>query len=210
MTVRVCVINAKGGCGKTTISTHLAAGLAGSGLKTVLVDLDRHSGASRWHKIRPKSAAHIGLCKWRENFGAVPDGTQRVVIDCPASLRMPAVVEIVEQSDLLFVPLLPSIFDQHATKLFLARLQAIKKIRKGTKDLLLVHNRYRPRSLASRQLDAFLEELGHTPFAHIVDRSAYAQLAAQGLTVFDGGGKAMAAIQEEWMPLLEAIEAEAQ
>ncbi|MCA8927992.1 MAG: ParA family protein [Alphaproteobacteria bacterium] len=207
MTTRVCVINGKGGCGKTTVATHLAAGLAVSGLNTLLVDLDRHRGASRWHKIRPKSAASVALTDWRKGFGSVPKGVQRVVIDCPASLRQPQVRDIVAESDLLVVPLLPSIFDQHATKLFLQRLHKIKKVRSGRKEVLIVHNRCRERSTASRQLDAYLADLGHAPFARIADRTLYPQLAARGLTVFDGTSQATRALQEEWMPLIEEIEA---
>lgn len=74
MTTSVCVINGKGGCGKTTVSTHLAAALSASGLNTLLVDLDRHNGATRWHKMRPKTAAKIGLTNWKHEFGAVPKG----------------------------------------------------------------------------------------------------------------------------------------
>jgi chromosome partitioning protein len=207
MTTRVCVINGKGGCGKTTVSTHLAAALAASGLNTLLVDLDRHRGASRWHQVRPKTAAKLGLTDWKKEFGAVPKGVQRVLIDCPASLRLPQVREIVAESDLLIVPLLPSIFDQHATKLFLQRLQKIKKVRTGRKELLIVHNRCRERSPASRQLDEYLAALGHEAFAHISDRSLYPQLAAEGLTVFDGKTKPVQRLQEEWMPLVEEIEA---
>jgi chromosome partitioning protein len=207
MSTSVCVINGKGGCGKTTVSTHLAAGLAVSGLKTLLVDLDHHNGASRWHKIRPKSAAKIELSDWKKDFGEVPKSIQRVVIDCPASLRLPRVQEIVAESDLLVVPLLPSIFDQHATKLFLQRIQKIKKLRKGRKDILIVHNRCRERSLASRQLDDYLAGLGYESFVRITDRTLYPQLAAQGLSAFDGKTKAIQALQEEWMPLIEEIEA---
>lgn len=210
MTTRVCVINGKGGCGKTTVATHLAAGLAVSGLTTLLVDLDRHRGASRWHKIRPKSAARLSLDDWRKDFGAVPKGTDRVIIDCPASLRLPQVREIVAESDLLIVPLLPSIFDQHATKLFLQRLQKIKKVRTGRKEMLIVHNRCRERAAASRQLDEYLADLGHEPFARISDRSLYPQLASQGLSVFDGKTKPVQRLQEEWMPLIEEIEAVSQ
>ncbi len=128
---------ARGGCGKTTVSTHLAAGLAVADFKTLLVDLDRLSGTSLWHKIRPKTAAKIALSRWRTNFGLVPDKTERVIIDCPASLRTPNVMKVIVESDLIIVPLLPSLFDQHATKLFLKRLLTIKKVRKGGKAIFL-------------------------------------------------------------------------
>ena len=206
MTVRICVINGKGGCGKTTTSTHLAAAFAVSGLNTLLVDLDRHKGASRWHKMRPKSAPPIRLAQGKAELADVRKDVQRMVIDCPASLRTPQIREIVAESDLLIVPLLPSIFDEHATKLFLKRVMTIKKVRKGWKDILVVHNRYRTRSRASQELDAYLEKLGHPPHAHISDRSVYPQLAGQGLSVFDAQTKSLQALQEEWMPLIEQIE----
>lgn len=206
MSLRISVINGKGGCGKSTVSTHLAAALASSGLNTALVDLDRHRGATRWHQLRPKSSARIALADWRKDFGKVPKGAQRLVIDCPASLRLARVREVVANSDILVVPLLPSIFDENATKSFLDRLNRIKKVRKGRKSIKLVTNRFRPRSIESKRLDDFLRDLGHVPDVHISDRSVYPQLAARGLTVFDRQTKQMQTLQEEWMPLVEGIE----
>jgi len=206
MILRICVVNGKGGCGKSTVATHLAAALSASGLSTLLVDLDRHRGATRWHKLRPKSAARIALTDWKKDFGEIPDGVRRVVIDCPASLRGAKVREIAAESDVLVVPLLPSVFDQQSTRVFLERVAKIKKVRKGRKPLMIVANRHRERALASRQLEEFLETLGYAPTARIADRSVYPQLAAQGLTVFDGSSKTMRGYQEEWMPLIEEIE----
>ena len=39
--ITVLVANPKGGCGKTTIATHLAAAFAGAGLRAALADADR-------------------------------------------------------------------------------------------------------------------------------------------------------------------------
>ena len=56
MTKHICVINWKGGCGKTTIATHLAVALATSGLETGLADYDRqrppNSGRSYGQRMR--------------------------------------------------------------------------------------------------------------------------------------------------------------
>lgn len=43
----IAVLNAKGGCGKTTLSTHLAVALSRSGVATTLADLDRQKSALR-------------------------------------------------------------------------------------------------------------------------------------------------------------------
>jgi chromosome partitioning protein len=44
----VTVINAKGGCGKSTIAMSLAAGLANRGLATLLIDMDPQAQVTQW------------------------------------------------------------------------------------------------------------------------------------------------------------------
>ncbi len=206
MTATICVINAKGGCGKTTITTHLAAALASSGLSTAIADWDRHHGATHWLSLRPKSAVRIAGADWRKKFGAIPTGAQRVIIDCPAALKSKRVRSVIAEADIIVVPLLPSVFDEHVTAQFLAALDDIKKIHKGRTPVLIVGNRTRAQSQNARHLHDFLAALGHQPTALIADRSLYPGLAARGLTVFDQNSRTMQARQEEWMPLITRIE----
>src|SRR5437016_3843434 len=44
----VTVINAKGGCGKSTIAMSLAVGLATSGHRTLLIDMDPQAQVTQW------------------------------------------------------------------------------------------------------------------------------------------------------------------
>ncbi len=44
----ITVINAKGGCGKSTIAMSVAAGLAARGLRTLLIDMDPQAQVTQW------------------------------------------------------------------------------------------------------------------------------------------------------------------
>lgn len=44
----ISVINAKGGCGKSTIAMSLAAGLARRGLRTLFIDMDPQAQVTQW------------------------------------------------------------------------------------------------------------------------------------------------------------------
>jgi len=44
----ITVINAKGGCGKSTIAMSLASGLALRGYNTLLIDMDPQAQVTQW------------------------------------------------------------------------------------------------------------------------------------------------------------------
>ena len=109
-------------------------------------------------------------------------------------------------AEAVVVPVLPSVFDEMATARFLGRLARIKSLRKGRKGLHVIANRVRAGSRAMARLTEFAENRDLIFTAILSERALYGDLATRGLTLFDLNTKAAAALIEEWMPLLTALE----
>ena len=205
----LAVINPKGGTGKTTVATHIAAAFAVSGLKTALADLDRQKNALAWLKQRPDTAASIKPLNWSRGreHAKIPRKIQRLIVDCPAQIRSSDLAEVIRTSDVLISPIQVSFFDEQAALRFLAKIAEIKEIRKGTAPVLAVANRLRPTDRKAKALEALFQTHGHSLATRIPERSIYPGLAGEGLSVFDLKTGAARKEQLNWMPLLETIEA---
>ncbi|MDP2310055.1 MAG: ParA family protein [Pseudomonadota bacterium] len=202
----VAVVNLKGGCGKTTISTHLAARYSVQGHRSLLGDLDRQQSAIHWVERRPKALAMIESLTLDIEAMALPFGEGRMVIDVPAGMKRKALEVVVRAADALVVPLLPSAFDQGGTARFLEVVSEFKPVRKGRRPVAIVGNRVRAKSLATRQLDTFLEGLEFPAVARLSDAQHYVGAAASGVTLFDLPASKGKALRAEWDPLLAFLD----
>lgn len=207
--LRILVTNIKGGCGKTTLATNLAAAFAVGGLQTALAEVDRQRSSLGWLRLRREHHAPIQALDWRKAAGEVPDRTQRLVIDAPANMRMAHVEDLIREADLVLVPVLASVFDEGSTERFLAKLEELKPIRKGRKSVALVANRLKARSRATQRLESFLGAIGQPIAARLADRAVYGELALQGLGIFDVDGASTKPVRDEWLPLLRMVESAA-
>jgi chromosome partitioning protein len=200
----VAVINTKGGSGKTTIATHLAAGFARRGEKTGLADLDPQQSAAGW--LARRSYTLPAIVAVDLETAPSPKGLSRLVVDAPAALKRKAVAEVVETADVLVIPVLPSIFDEDGTVRFLKHLETLKTVRKGKRDICFVANRLKPRTRAAERLEAFLSDLAFPVTARLRDTQAYANLAAEGSSLFDSPFARLEDYRAEWRPLLDYLD----
>ncbi|MGD8547896.1 MAG: ParA family protein, partial [Thiohalophilus sp.] len=81
----IMVLNAKGGCGKSTIATNLASYYAYElGKQVTLADFDPQGSSMAWLKARPEKYPEIhGIAAWQENVRP-PKDTEIMIMDAPA------------------------------------------------------------------------------------------------------------------------------
>ena len=201
------VASSKGGCGKSTVVTQLAAHWAQVGQRTAIVDADRQGSSFRWATLRPATVPGIlALEGGRRALNKLPADTQQLLIDTPAGAGARELEPYLELADVLLVPVLPSSFDLHATLGFLDELQAIPRIRRGKLPVALVGNRLKPWTHASQ--DAIVELADSAPFpvvAQLRDSQAYVLLSALGKGIFDYQSEQVRNHQQDWKPLLRWI-----
>ncbi len=202
--IAVAVANIKGGSGKTTLATHLAAWLAAGGVGVVLADLDRQRSSLAWTERRPKELPQVRGLDLSRDWEPVA-GAAAVVYDIPASMKRKDLEEVVKEVDALILPVLPSAFDEDGTRRFLSLVSEFKAVRKHRLPILAVANRVRGRTVAARRLDAFLEEIQLPAVATLRDAAAYAAVAGAGRSLFDEPDARARDLLQDWQPLLDAL-----
>ena len=193
------VLNQKGGVGKTTLSVNIAASLARTGARVLLLDADPQGSALDWAAARAgeplfsvvgfprptihKEIAQLGL------------GYDHVVIDGPPRVTDLARSAIMA-SDVVLVPVQPSIFDIYATREFIDQLLEGKGA--DRRDIGLIGMRVDERTIAADQLRQFTDGLGLPVLGTLRPTQNYVYLAARGLTLFDVGPGRVARDLEQW------------
>ncbi|HEY2396573.1 MAG TPA: ParA family protein [Rudaea sp.] len=202
--LRILVASSKGGCGKTTIATNLAAYYALDGKNTVLVDTDRQASSMHWSEKRVGSSAPVlPISGVKSGWSArIPPDSQRVVVDAPAGIRAGELSDLLEDVHALVIPVLPSRIDLEASEVFLAEVAALPKVKRGKVAVGLVANRLRPWTTAAQQA---IEEIKHLPFplvAQLRDTQGYVLMTGLGKSIFDYNSEVIRSHQEDWEKLI--------
>lgn len=195
---RITIMNSKGGCGKTTLATNLAAYYAKNGNHTCLVDHDPQGSSMNWLNRRSENSPLIhGIVAGNRDTSSVsfehpqpPEDTQIAIFDSPAGVGLDKTTlrKLLENTDTLLLPVLPSPIDIHASAHFIETLliQGGAK-EKGLKlgDIGIVANRVKSNAVAYQALRKFLDRLGIPFVATLNDAQNYVFANENGLGIHE-------------------------
>ena len=201
----VLVASSKGGAGKTTIATNLAAHFALEGKHTVLIDADRQKSSTHWAEKRAGMAtAVLPVDGTRRGWDKqLPPDIQRAVVDAPAGAMGDDLEIFLERADAVLVPVNPSMIDLEATVGFLNSLATHARVKKGKLPVALLGNRLKPWTNASQQAMGQLQSWPYPLVAQLRDTQAYVLMVALGKSVFDYHSEQIRSHQDDWAPLLK-------
>jgi chromosome partitioning protein len=190
---KIIVLNPKGGSGKTTIASNLAACFAASGQRSALMDLDPQGSSMRWLRKRPEDVPGIhGIAGYERSAAVTRSWQMRVPVDCsalvidtPAAVEAHALPELTRGIDAVLVPVMPSEIDIHATAKCIADLLLVAKIRRSDNRIGIIANRVRSNTRVFQSLMRFLESLDIPLVATLRDSQNYVRSAESGLGVYE-------------------------
>ncbi|NJN52072.1 MAG: ParA family protein [Gammaproteobacteria bacterium] len=192
--LRTLVVNGKGGCGKTTIATNLAAAYARLGHRVVLIDHDAQASSAQWLEQRgaPLPPIHLVEAHQRTGMYTTRAFAQRMPAMRTASSSTrprPSVIAnsipLLRGVDAIIVPLLPSSIDIRAGARFIAQLLTHRLYRARPIPVAVVANRVKQNTLTHSKLLHFLDCLDVPAIATFRDSSVYTRLADEGSGIFD-------------------------
>jgi chromosome partitioning protein len=202
----ILVANPKGGSGKTTVATNLAAALSGRGERVYLWDLDRQKSALEWLALRPPSAPWIQRLDARvPNEDAGEHGSAWMVLDSPAGLRGKNLGHALKIAHKVIVPLQPSVFDMAATRDFIGLLSSEKAVRRQRASIGIVGVRVDPRTKAAATLVAFLGQFQLPVLAFLRDTQFYPNAAFSGRSLFDLPAYLVQRELEQWSRIVDWV-----
>lgn len=195
---KFAVANLKGGCGKSTLAINLAAGLVIRG-NTVLLDADPQGTVEHWashEKITGMPRVVATGSELSKKIGWASSTHRYVVVDCPPALGSGYTEIVLEQADIVLVPVLPSPPDLWSSLHMVEAVQQARKVNPGLRAYF-VRNQVESRSALSHAMRQALQFCGLPLLENALGRrAAYRWAALEGLSVYQFGARGKKAVSD--------------
>ncbi len=208
------VVNAKGGVGKTTITTNLASYFASRGVITTIADYDPQGSSLNWLAQRPADAFKIHGADLSPRVGTGPlltrrqihRDTRQLVIDAPAGPSRLLLQDLLARTQSILIPVAPSAIDVHATANFIKDLLLVGQVRFRNIRLAVLANRVRSSRPVYAPLERFVASLNISFLTRVSDSDVYIDAAERGVGVFEMSAEEAAAEQAEFLPIAQWVQ----
>lgn len=205
----IAIASQKGGSGKTTLATHVAAQAEKMGAGPVgVIDTDPQGTLADWREARAGDTPRLaragpqGLAKAIEAMRR--GGVELLFIDTPPAIGT-AIGRVIKLADLVLVPTRPSPNDLRAIGATVALVEGLGK------PMVFVVNGATPRARITAEAAAALSRHGPVAPAIVHQRVAYAASMTDGRTAMElpGGARAEDEIAAVWSYLKKRLRREA-
>jgi len=200
----ILVLNAKGGCGKSTISTNLASYYAAEmGKKVVLADYDPQASSMAWLRARDSSREPItGIAAWKDPL-KYPRDTDVLIMDAPARVHGKELTRLLHKVETILFPLMPSPIDIRAATDYLQELQASGRVKRKQIKIGIIANRVRENTIIFTELYDFIKRLKLPYVATLRDTQNYIKAEERGLGIFELPPSQVWQDLADWEPLVK-------
>ncbi len=182
------LLNQKGGVGKTTLSVNLAASLARTGSRVLLIDADPQGSALDWAAARegPPLFSVIGFPRptIHKEIGEIGFGYDYIIIDGPPRVTDLARSAIMA-SDVVLIPVQPSPYDIWAAEEVVSLIKEARIYKENIKSVFVINRKITNTAIGRDVGEALAAYPVPVLAASITQRVVFAETAAQGKSVFE-------------------------
>lgn len=188
---RIIVLNPKGGSGKTTVATNLAAIYALRKPPPTLIDCDPQGYCMRWLEKRAAHPSPIhGIAAPDARPADVLNGTalqssesRQLIFDLPAAIPLDDLYAFTHMADSILIPIAPSSIDVHSATRLIAELLLDVQLDRRENKVAIIANRVRSNTKSFQMLKRFFASLEIPVISVLRDSQTYVTATGAGIGI---------------------------